>query len=106
MTSGFASITAPQWQLCSTHRPLPLRPEAIGRLARQRVVLGFAAEQHRQDAEQSKAGHEGRHPVEAAAEGADQEAGDERAKLVMMRALPVQNPTAVERMWVGNSSGK
>jgi len=27
-------------------------------------------------------------------------------KLVVMRALPVQNPTAVERMWVGNSSGK
>jgi hypothetical protein len=28
-----------------------------------------------------------------------------RPKLVMTRALPVQNPTAVERMWVGNSSG-
>ena len=27
-------------------------------------------------------------------------------KLVMMRALPVQNPTAVERMWVGKSSGR
>ena len=27
-------------------------------------------------------------------------------KLVMMRALPVQNPTAVERMWVGNSYGR
>jgi hypothetical protein len=25
---------------------------------------------------------------------------------VAMRALPVQNATAVERMWVGNSSGK
>ena len=27
-------------------------------------------------------------------------------KLVVMRALPVQNATAVERMSVGNSSGK
>lgn len=27
-------------------------------------------------------------------------------KLVMMRVLPVQNPTAVGRMWVGNRSGR
>src|SRR6516165_6760836 len=27
-------------------------------------------------------------------------------KLVMMRAEPVQKPTAVERIWVGNSSGR
>jgi len=26
--------------------------------------------------------------------------------LVTMRALPVQKPTAVERIWVGNSSGR
>ena len=26
-------------------------------------------------------------------------------KLVTTRALPVQKPTAVERIWVGNSSG-
>jgi hypothetical protein len=39
----------------------------------------FRGEQHRQDAEQCKASHEGRHPVEAAAEGADQKPGDQRA---------------------------
>src|SRR5215472_17807875 len=49
-------------------------------LSRQRVAFGFAAEQHRDDAEQRKASHERRHPVEAAAERADEEPRDKRAK--------------------------
>jgi hypothetical protein len=40
-------------------------------------ALGFTAEQHREDAQQREAGHEGGHPVEAAAERADQKADDE-----------------------------
>jgi hypothetical protein len=64
-------------------------------LSRQRVTLGFAAEQHRDDAQQREASHEGSDPIEAAAEGADQQARRQRAKLVMMRALRVQKPTAV-----------
>src|ERR1700682_3133154 len=49
-------------------------------LSRQRAALGFAAEEHRYDAQEREAGHERRDPVEAAAEGADHEPGDERAE--------------------------
>jgi hypothetical protein len=67
-------------------------------LPRQWGTLGFAPQEHRDNAERREAGHRRRHPVEAAAEGPDQRPTTSGPKLVMTRALPVQNPMAVERI--------
>src|ERR1051326_1598793 len=65
-----------------TRQPSPAPRERAWRgtamLAWQRVVPGFAADHHRDDAEERKAAHHRGHPVEAAAKGADEEPGDER----------------------------
>ena len=67
---------------------------------------GFAAKQHRDDAQKPKQVMNAVTRVKLPPNAPTKNLATSGPKFVIMRALPVQNPTAVERMWVGNSSGR
>src|SRR5215470_18486328 len=71
--------------------------------ARQLLVASLASQDDRDDAERGKASHD-RRRVSQAAELHDEQAGRQRPEAGDDPPEPLQNATAVERTWVGNSS--
>src|SRR5215472_15807604 len=73
------------------------------RSARQLLVTGLASQDDRDDAEHGKAGHDPRRLVKPPSCTTSRPAAN-GPKMVMTRPEPLQNATAVEPTWVGNSS--